>query len=397
MFLYIAIFAVILCGIVYEQGLGRIYAPQTHGFRAFVVVFVIGLIAGLRDMMGGTDVYVYADIFENLAKTQEFSLGMFFSLGSEGRVMGAEPGWILYNRLVGLFTDNRYVFFFVTSLLCYLALFRHLRKFAPYFFFALLIIFCRQFLQSFIYVRQFMACMIVWFALDFAIKRRLIPFLAVVLVAMNIHVCGFLFVIVYPLIRWKMPGFVMLGGFAAALAMGLTPAFGAFLESFGTFVGNEKAVGYAEGTGGGAHLFYMAEGLLMAAAMLMARPAVYGRDVPAPIPGGNAAGSALARLKARLPRSAVDSSPRTVAMFNVMFLYICTSLTTLQSPGMMRLIWVFWIGPICMLPYVCEKIIAGGGRSFFKALIILYFIAAFWLFAVRFDSGEMLNYRTFLF
>ena len=42
-------------------------------------------------------------------------------------------------------------------------------------------------------------------------------------------------------------------------------------------------------------------------------------------------------------------------------------------------------------------IIAGSGRSFFKALIILYFIAAFWLFAVRFDFGEMLNYRTFLF
>ena len=118
------------------------------------------------------------------------------------------------------------------------------------------------------------------------------------------------------------------------------------------------------------------------------------REIARMLGGG---GSALARLRARLPRVALDSSPRTVAMFNVMFLYICASLATLQSPGMMRLIWVFWIGPICMLPYVCEKIIAGGGRSFFKALIILYFIAAFWLFAVRFDFGEMLHYRTFLF
>lgn len=393
MYLYIILTAALVGALIYEQNACPAYSPRARGFGAFALVFFMGLIVGLRDMMGGYDVDIYAYTFESLAQNQEFSLDMFFKLGSqEETAMGQEPGWLLYNRALGFFTGDRYAFFFVTAMLCYLALFRHLRKFAPYFFFALLIIFCRQFLQSFIYMRQFMACMVVWFALDFAIKRKLLPFLLIVWLAMNIHISGFLFLIVYPLARWKMPPWIMLGGFAAALAMGLTPGFGALLESFGGAVGNEKAMGYAEGTGGGAHLFYMTEGLLMAFALIIARASVYGNG-----PAASASGGALTRLARFVPRANVESNARTICLFNVMFLYICASLTTLQSPGMMRLIWVFWIGPICMLPYICEKIVAGAGQTFFKALIVLYFIAAFWLFAVRFDNGELLNYRTFLF
>ena len=393
MFLYIAILIAILLGLVYEQNACPAYSPRTRGVGAFLLVAVIGLVAGLRDMMGGYDVYVYANVFEDLAKNQEFSLGMFFSLGSqEETAMGQEPGWILYNRFVGFFTESRYAFFFFTSMLSFFFLFRHLRKFAPYFFFALLIIFCRQFLQSFIYVRQFLACVTVWFALDFAIRRKLLPFLLVVFVAMNIHTSGFIFLIVYPLARWKMPVWIMLGGFAAALAMGLTPGFSALLESFGGLVENEKAMGYAESTGGGAHLFYMIEGLLMAAALMMARRSIYGIRTASVGSFGRFSG-----LKKYVPSVAVESTARNICLFNVTFLYVCASLTTLQSPGMMRLIWVFWIGPICMLPYICEKMDAGKSAALFKLIIILYFITAFWLFAFRFNLGEHLDYKTFLF
>ena len=392
MFLYISILVFIFIGLIYEQNTCPPYSPKTRGAAAFLLVLAIGFVVGLRDMMGGYDVYVYANIFESLARKQEFSLGMFFNLGSqEETAMGQEPGWLLYNKIVGIFTANSNTFFFVTAMLSYVFLFRHLRKFAPYFFFALLIIFCRQFLQSFIYVRQFFACMTVWFALDFAIKRKLIPFLLVVFVAMNIHISGLIFIIVYPLARWKMPLVIMLGGFAAALVMGLTPGFGALLESFGEAAGNEKAMGYSEGTGGGVHLFYMIEGVLMAAALLMARSSVYGTQ-PKSVPAGR-----FGQLAQYIPRADVESNARTLCLFNVSFLYICASLTTLQSPGMMRLIWVYWIGPICMLPYICERMVAGSGKNVFKFLVVLYFLTAFWLFAIRFDAGALLDYKTFLF
>lgn len=391
MWVYIFLQIVVLCGLVCEQKVCPVYSPKARGFGAFLFVVVLGLVVGLRDMMGGYDVCVYANVFENLAQEQIFSWEMFFSLSNENRTMGMEPGWILYNVLIGKLTSSTYAFFFITSLLSYLALYRHLRKYAPYFFFALLIIFCRQYLQSFIYVRQFMACMVAWFALDFAIKRKLFPFLVIVFVATNIHTCGLIFLFVYPISRWRMPIWVMIGGISVALVLGLTPVFGALLNSLGGLIGNEKAIGYSEGTGGGAHLFYAIEGLLMAVAMLMARPSIYGAS------HRERYMQQFSKLEKYIPKVSAESTAQTVCLFNVMYLYVCASLTTLQSPGMMRLIWVFWIGPICMLPYICERMVAGNGKNLFKFLVVVYFVTAFWLFACRFDNGELLDYKTFLF
>lgn len=391
MWIYIFLLILLLCSLVYEQQTSCVYSPRTRGAYAFFVVSLLGLVVGLRDMIGGSDVYVYANVFENLAKTQEFSWKMFFSLGTEGRVFGAEPGWLLYNLVVGVFTSDSYIFFLVTAVLSYLSLFRHLRKYAPYFFFALLIIFCRQFLQSFIYVRQFFACMLVWFALDFAIKRKLIPFLVIVFCAMNIHISGLLFAVVYPVARWRISWWIMLSGFSVALLLGLTPGFANVLNTFGELVENEKALGYSENSLGGAHVFYLVEGILISLVILITRKKVYcvQNDVPR--------GIQICETRKCMQGKNEEIEVRLIALFNITFLYVCASLTTLQSPGCMRLIWVFWIGPICMLPYVLEKIISGRISAVFKLLIIMYFIAAFWLFLNRFDNGDLMNYKTFLY
>lgn len=386
MWLYISLLFLIFCGLVYEQSACPAYSPRTRGFGAFLLVFLIGLIVGVRDMLGGYDVYCYANFFEGITN-RDLSLDMFFSLGGENK---KDAGWIFYNKVIHVFSENKYALFFVTSVLSYLFLFFHLRRYAPYFFFALLIIFCRQFLQSFVYIRQFFACMVAWFAVDFAIKRKPIPFIATVFFAANIHLGALVFAPVYFIARWKMPVVVILGGIFTAMFLGLTPAFGAFLNSFGETFENEKALGYVESTGGGVHPFYAAEGVLIALALLVSRKSVYGDC-------GGRSFSVFSRLNKYIPIAKVESNPNTKAMFNITFLYVCASLTTLQSPGMMRLIWVFWIGPICMLPYICEKMDAGKSAAAFKFVIILYFIAAFWLFACRFDGGDLLYYKTFLF
>jgi len=387
MVIYFVFLAAILVGIVYEQRKPP-FSPTARVPAGFLLVLAIGLACGVRDITcGGYDSEIYAWMFSESRNTQ-FSPDMFFKLGGhEGTPHAVEPGYALFNRIVGWFTDDVNVFFIITALLSYLMLFAHLKKYAPYFFFALLIIFCRQFLQSFVYVRQFLACMVVWWALGFAIKRKPIPFLILIFVATNIHISALIFATVYPVARWKIPGIVMLGGFCVALGAGLTPGFAQLLNVFGDATDNNKAHGYAGGMAG-VHIFYAAEALLIAAGILISKSAIYGDQLAKKVRGWT-------KIAERLPRVAIESNVVNIALFNVTYLYVCASMLTLRNPGAMRLIWVLWIGPICMLPLICEKIVSGALRNVFKALVISYFITAFFLYASRFNQGVFLNYKTF--
>jgi len=136
------------------------------------------------------------------------------------------------------------------------------------------------------------------------------------------------------------------------------------------------------------HIFYAAEALLIAAGILISKSAIYGDQLAKKVRGWT-------KIAEKLPRVAIESNAVNIALFNVTYLYVCASMLTLRNPGAMRLIWVLWIGPICMLPLICEKIVSGALRNVFKALVISYFITAFFLYASRFSQGVFLNYKTF--
>lgn len=436
----IAVYIVILVALTYEQSVGEAYSPRFRGLFAFAIMLLLAVMAGTRGHFGGYDIENYLAYFRDASKI-DLSLADLFSLEARGSKTAFEPIWTLYNRFIGLFTSDGNAFLFVTSVIGWLLIYRHLRKYAPFFFFALMILFCRQYFQSFVYLRQALACAVVWFGVDFAYKRKLIPFLLTVFVAMNLHISGLIFIIVYPLARWRMPFLVLFGGFFVALALGVTPGFRMILNFVGMSVGNDKALGYAEGVGlFGVHIYYLLEALFIGFALLLTRRAIYARNgsntfppppilppppgvpanvavpvpvpvpAPAPVPAvseGNVSGVPV-RTRSRVAQISeegpgflqrlslkIKTDDRTVCLFNITFLYVCASMTTLQSPGCMRLIWVFWIGPACTFPLLLERLVYGTGGKLLKVVAVLYFTVACLMYVVRFNGGQMLDFQPF--
>ena len=113
---------------------------------AFFIIFLISCVAGLRDMIGGYDVYIYGEFFDGLSLKD-------FEDGSYVMNLLFEKGYTLYCYFIHLFTDNRYVFFFITSIISYLLVSKSMKLCEEIILFSLFIFFCKYFLMSFVYVR----------------------------------------------------------------------------------------------------------------------------------------------------------------------------------------------------------------------------------------------------
>lgn len=96
-------------------------------------------------------------------------------------------------KLSAYFTDNRYVFFFITSIISYLLVSKSMKLCEEIILFSLFIFFCKYFLMSFVYVRQFLAMGIVWLAVPFIINRNFLKFSIVVLLASTLHTSAVIF------------------------------------------------------------------------------------------------------------------------------------------------------------------------------------------------------------
>lgn len=105
---------------------------------AFFIIFLISCVAGLRDMIGGYDVYIYGEFFDGLSLKD-------FEDGSYVMNLLFEKGYTLYCYFIHLFTDNRYVFFFITSIISYLLVSKSMKLCEEIILFSLFIFFANIF------------------------------------------------------------------------------------------------------------------------------------------------------------------------------------------------------------------------------------------------------------
>lgn len=198
----------------------------------------VALVCGLGDMLGGYDRYIYGEIFDVTADDRTRGVPMFSSAAFY--YVENEPGYAFYNYVLSYVTSNRYIFIFITTLLIYGLLFRHVKKYSNYPITAIFLFFCIYYFFTFTYLRQVMALCIAWFAIPFAVQRRPIPFFAIVALAMTFHnsallFCGAYFVANLHLSRKQI--IIIIG---LSLALGLTPLSSALFSAIGGAVNEEK-------------------------------------------------------------------------------------------------------------------------------------------------------------
>lgn len=167
---------------------------RKNPFLFALFFFYLAIFVGLGDMQGGYDRYIYGEIFDKIAD----------SLRENGDVgdltyfiQGQEWGYYLLNVLVAHFTTNRYVFIFVTSLLIYTLFFLSIRNTVKDYPFACLIFLGFFYYFSMTYLRQCLACGVVWFGMKYAWERKPFHYFLIVLLAYSFHNSAIIAILFY--------------------------------------------------------------------------------------------------------------------------------------------------------------------------------------------------------
>ena len=238
-----------------------------HATRANKTVFVllcvgIGVFVGISDMLGGYDRYIYCEVFE--VQSRQVRAGASIFNPQFMRFFGHEQVYGLINTLIGYFTENRYVFVMVYTVIMYILLAFSILRYTKDPFFALMIFMGLMFFFSFTYLRQVMAAIILWFSLPYIAKRQYLPFFALVLTATLVHNSAMYFALLYFIPRKKFPTQNII------IVMGILLFIGIFFSaaSLFTFYGDvvesaaSKAAGYENLASSDVRIAYIIESLL---------------------------------------------------------------------------------------------------------------------------------------
>lgn len=190
--------SIILLGAIAPNSSANAKERKVYMFFSFlVIVFFVGL----RSIYTGSlDTKTYCSLFETAKQTS--NLFDFFSIIgiSDKNYFFEEGNFFLLVWLISRFTNNVQVFLAVIAAIMTVCVFKFISEHSEDFMLSCIVYIC---LGSMTFtmngMRQALAMSICLLAYGFAVKKKFIPFLLIVLFAMTFHVSAFIFLLVYPL------------------------------------------------------------------------------------------------------------------------------------------------------------------------------------------------------
>lgn len=190
---------------------------------SFLFLFLLGLslFVGFSDMFGGYDRYIYGEIFDNIADITtmkgKYSESLYYNF------YNSEFGYTFLNVLISFFTENRYIFILIITLIIYIFLFISLRKYTENYPLAVILFMGLWFFFTFTYLRQVLGATIVWLGIQYVIERKFWKFLMVFLIAFSMHNSAIIFFPLYFVPRRKFSPRLIVGIMLSLLILGLSP------------------------------------------------------------------------------------------------------------------------------------------------------------------------------
>lgn len=189
---------------------------------SFLFLFLLGLslFVGFSDMFGGYDRYIYGEIFDNIADITtikgDYSESIYYNFYS------SEFGYTFLNVLISFFTENRYIFILIVTLIIYICLFVSIRKYTENYPLAVILFLGLWFFFTFTYLRQVLAATIVWLGIQYVIDRKFLKFLIVFLIGFSMHNSAIIFFPLYFIPIKKFSPRLIVGVMLALLILGIT-------------------------------------------------------------------------------------------------------------------------------------------------------------------------------
>lgn len=164
------------------------------------ICFILILQSGLRNVAVGDDTFNYFLTFEeNKAFSWEYIYSSFIEYYKYG--MGKDPGYLLFQKIIQIFTDNYHVYLFIVAVLFFSALGSFIYKNTKSVFDAMLafIIYSVLFYSFFSVtgIRQTIATAATLYAYELIKNKKMIRFFIIILLASTIHKSALIFIPFY--------------------------------------------------------------------------------------------------------------------------------------------------------------------------------------------------------
>lgn len=353
MLIYLLIFIFIL-----YLALFRASKAMRHDKLLLIWAICAALVCGLRDMLGGYDSYIYGEVFDVVA--DDITNGVpFFSL-SAFDYNPTEPGYAVYNIIIGYITANRYIFLFITSIVTFACLYHHINRYCKYPELSFFILFCMWYFFTFTYLRQVLAACIAWFAIPYAVERKPVKFFLIVVLAATFHNSAALFGLLYFIANKRFTRNQVLMYIMLSLLIGLTPVGTVLFGILGGAMNEHKASGAIAHMNSG-RIEYILE-----------------------------AGFFLALIYYKYKEIAKDK--QSICMLNIALLFMFVLTFFVRFPDGGRMSWYFLIGIAATISQIS---ITGFNTKIVKPVTIIVVSALY--FRIIFAWGVLLTpYKTFL-
>ena len=206
--------------------------PGRNQHSSFLFLFLLGLslFVGFSDMFGGYDRYIYGEIFDNIADITtikgDYSDSLLYNFYS------SEIGYTLLNVLISFFTENRYIFILIVTLIIYTLLFVSIKKYTVNYPLATILFLGLWFFFTFTYLRQVLGATIVWLGIRYVIERKFWKFMVVVLIGFSMHNSAIIFFPLYFIPQRKFSPKLIVGIMLSLLVLGLSSIPNSFFEVY---------------------------------------------------------------------------------------------------------------------------------------------------------------------
>lgn len=345
MFEYLILYCLFLFAVI-----SQIYQKQQIAWLLVLYGLIIStFISAFRDMIGGYDIYIYAQYYENI----------------KYKILPYEYGYYLYNVFLHYIDSNRQFLFIITALIFTLGLnklskIKNINLSCNVYSIVCFIIFCKLYFYTFVYLRQVLAVLIIWWGLYQLINNKKYLFILAVIFAANFHISA---LIAMPLFfmktKMKFNKFIII--YIIGLVFGVIFNMQTLFSFLGGVVENER-IQAGQNNAIQSNYFYVGEATLLFLWMMInyKNYIKYDRD--------------------------------KIIIFNISLYYVFLVLITVKDATAVRMAWYFLIGPAWLIAYnIGTKF---KGYRVFCLIIICYFSIVFFRTMFLWDGGDFLPYKS---
>ena len=356
MWLYMIIFLIPVSLYFYQM---RVGVGQRNAVQLGVYLTGLAFFVGMSDMFGGYYRYIYSEIFDSIANVTTYSGN--YNVNDVFSYFPSEKGYTMLNIIISFFTENRYIFILILTLIIYSCLFVSIKRYAVNYPFAIILFLGLWFFFTFTYLRQVLGATVVWLSLPYVIDRKLWKFLLIWLLACTLHKSAVIFFPVYFIGAHVFAKDDVIKVMIIALLFGISPIPNALFSAYGDMSQVELQSDYS--ASGGFRIEYAIE-VIFFLWIILKNYQLY------------------------------DVSKTDRVLLNLSLMFCATLLFFIRSDNGGRLSWYYMIGVICTLTNIATFRI---NRNSIAPLLIL---VCFLLMARVYHGWQaymnLYPYKTFL-